>query len=318
MTEYQISLEDLLPFCEEALTIQQPSRLTVHEGPEQGWIHYVPRLLILLEGRTRFQFQKNGKPQEQEMMAPAILYCAKDGKLVQTSSAWPTRTLSFSFYPNYIRAMHIDYDGVHAPPTKRDIFYHTGKPLSGAGMALLKAIDSLQEAGNDPVTEELLFPLFKITVGDLKASAGTSTGQQLRVRRLWDQINTFLRDHREESIARSQLAQLFRISPGYVSELCKHYTGESFSKVKLHYQLEHAENLLISSRWNIDEIAMQCGFSSANYFIRRFRSVYGLTPNVFRNRQAKSSGSDNKTGSINTPAKQHQSMLQTFQSGFHG
>lgn len=287
MAEYQISLEALLPFCNEALSIEQPGRLTVSEGPEEGWIHYVPRLLILLEGHSCLQFQKNGKNLELEMKAPAILYCTKDGKLVQNSNATPTRTLSFSFYPNYIRAMHIDYDGVHAPPTKRDIFYHTGQPLSEAGLALLKAIDSLLEASNEPVAEELLFPLFKITAGDLSASAGSSTGQQLRMRRLWDQINTFLRDHREESIARSQLAQLFRISPGYVSELCKHYAGESFSNVKLHYQLEHAENLLITSRLNIDEIAMQCGFSSANYFIRRFRKVYGLTPFVFRNRQEK-------------------------------
>lgn len=290
MAEYQISLEALFPFCEEALAIHQPERLTVHEGPEAGWIHYVPRLLILLEGSTRFQFQKNGKSQEREMKAPAILYCAKDGKLIQSSSARPTRTLSFSFYPQYIRAMHIHYDGVHPPPTQNDIFYHTGTPLSEAGQAVLKAIDSLLEANQEPIAEELLLPLFQITVGDLRASAGRSTGQQLRVRRLWDQINTFLRDHREESIARSQLAQLFRISPGYVSELCKHYAGESFSKVKLHYQLEHAENLLINSRWNIDEIAMQCGFSSANYFIRRFRKVYGVTPHVFRNRQDKSAG----------------------------
>jgi len=287
MSQYQISLEALLPFCAEALTIQQAARLTVHEGPEEGWIHYVPRLLILLEGHSCLQFQKNGKNQELEIKAPAILYCAKDGKLIQNSNASPTRTLSFSFYPNYIRAMHIDYDGMHPPPTQNDIFYHTGKPLSVPGMAVLKAINSLLEAGNEPVAEELLFPLFEITVGDLRASAGSTTGQQLRVRRLWDQINTFLRDHREESIARSQLAQLFRISPGYVSELCKHYAGESFSKVKLHYQLEHAENLLINSRLNIDEIAVQCGFSSANYFIRRFRKVYSLTPNVFRNRQEK-------------------------------
>ncbi|NMA43203.1 MAG: helix-turn-helix transcriptional regulator [Oligosphaeraceae bacterium] len=288
MAEYQISLEALLPFCEEGLAIEHPARITVHEEPEEGWIHGVPRLLILLEGESHFQIQKDGKPQELKINAPAILYCAKDGKLTTTKHpAPPSCALSFSFYPNYIRAMNVDYDGIHTPPTKRDIFYHTDKPLSDAGAALLKAIDCLLKDGNELLAEELLVPLFKITVGDLKVSDAPPSERQLRPQRLWEQINTFLRDHREESITRTQLAQLFRISPGYVSELCRQNTGESFSEVKLRYQLERAKNLLIHSNLNINEIAMQCGFSCANYFIRRFRKAYDVTPHVFRNRQTK-------------------------------
>jgi len=197
------------------------------------------------------------------------------------------QSLSFSFFPNYIRAMHIDCDGVHIPPTERDIFYHTDQPLSDAGIALLKAIDCLLEADNQPLAEELLFPLFQITVEDLKVSDASPSERYLRPMRRWNQINAFLREHREESITRSQVARLFRISPGYVSELCRQNTGESFSQVKLHYQLERAENLLIHSGMNVNEIAAQCGFSSANYFIRRFRKAYGVTPHVYRNQQTK-------------------------------
>jgi len=287
MTKYQISLEALLPFCEEGLAIAHPVRLTVHEEPEEGWIHSVPRLLILLEGEGHYQIQKDGKPQELQINAPAILYSAKYGKLFQLYRSQPVRTLSFSFYPNYIRAMHIDSDGIHRPPTKRDIFCHTEQPLSDAGVALLKAIDCLLEAGREPLTEELLFPLFQITVEDLKASNAPPSERYLRPQKLWGQISTFLREHREESITRSQVARLFRISPGYVSELCRQGTGESFSQVKLHYQLERAENLLIHSGMNINEIAVQCGFSSANYFIRRFRKAYRVTPHVYRNQQTK-------------------------------
>ena len=289
MTKYQISLEALLPFCEEGLAIEHPARLTVHEEPEEGWTHSVPRLLILLEGEGHFQIQKDGKLQELKINAPAMLYCAKDGKLTtpNNQSAPPLRSLSFSFCPNYIRAMHVDYDGIHIPPTERDVFYHTDQPLSDAGIALLKAIDCLLKAGNEPLAEELLFPLFQITVGDLKASAAPPSERYLRPMRLWEQIKAFLREHREESITRAQVARLFRISPGYVSELCRQNTGESFSKVKLHYQLERAKNLLIHSGMNVNEIAVQCGFSCANYFIRRFRKAYGVTPHVYRNQQIK-------------------------------
>ena len=65
----------------------------------------------------------------------------------------------------------------------------------------------------------------------------------------------------------------------------KKYTGQTFSDLKLQYQLEHAETLLLNTRMSVNEIADQVGFSCANYFIRRFKSVYHVTPHVFRNSQ---------------------------------
>ena len=76
-------------------------------------------------------------------------------------------------------------------------------------------------------------------------------------------INSFLREHCTENISRSDLGKIFEIAPGYVSELCKKHTGISLSDVKLKYQLEHAENLLLNSRLSVDEIAYESGFSSS-------------------------------------------------------
>lgn len=280
MADFKVSLEALLPFCEEGLAVHPPAVLLAFEGPEASWIHYVPRLLLLLEGRNHIQFQRQGKLEEMTVSAPAIFFCARSGWLVNVREECPTRSLSFSFYPSYIRAMHVDYDGIHKPPTERDVFYHTRNPLSTPGAALLDAIERLHEAGHDDIAGELLRPLFDFTVRELRASAAAPV---LMVRRLWDQINTFMRDHREEPVARAELARLFQISPGYVSELSKQYTGESFSMLKLRYQLEHAESLLLHTRLSVDEIAERSGFSTANYFIRRFRKVHGMTPHVYRN-----------------------------------
>ena len=176
------------------------------------------------------------------------------------------------------------WNGVVLPakaPIARDVFYHTADPLSAPGWKLLELLDALHDARDDETARTLLPTLYRLTVRNLESS---SAAPVLKVRRLWDQINTFLREHRNEPVPREAVAGLFRVSPGYVSELCKKYSGESFTHLKLRYQLEHAKNLLLHTRLSVDEIAEQSGFSCANYFIRRFKQVYKATPHVYRNR----------------------------------
>ena len=285
MANFRVSLEDLLTWCRKAAAMEIPQRMLFFESEEHGWIHYVPRLLVMLEGKSEAEYREKGEERTRIVEAPAFFYCARNGRLIfDNTDHFPHKTLSFSYYPTYIRAMMIDYDGVHPPPTARDIFYHTAAPLSAPGLKLLELLDALHEANDDETARKLLPVLYELTLRDLESS---SAAPVLKVRKLWDEINTFLREHRDEKIGREEVAGLFRVSPGYVSELCRKYADESFSRLKLRDQLEHAENLLLHTRLSVDEIAEHSGFSCANYFIRRFKAVYGATPHVYRNRPRK-------------------------------
>ena len=281
MADFRVSLEDLLTWCRPVVGMNIPQRILFFESKEQGWIHYVPRLLVLLEGKCRLSYCENGAETTSVIESPALLYCARSGWLFAGhSGGGPNKVLSFSYYPTYIRAMMIDYDGINLPPTARDIFYHTTTPLSAPGRKLLELLDALHETSDDETAKKLLPILYELTLRDLENS---SAAPVLKVRKLWDEINTFMREHRSEAVSREGVAKLFRVSPGYVSELCRKYTADCFSRLKLRYQLEHAENMLLHSRLSVNEIAEQSGFSCANYFIRRFKSVYGVTPHVYRN-----------------------------------
>jgi len=285
MANFRVSLEELLKWCRKAAGMNIPRRMLFFESGESDWIHYVPRLLVMLEGECEITYMKNGENITQVICSPAFFYCAKSGRLISgKNKGFPNKTLSFSYYPTYIRGMMIDNDGIAPPPTMRDIYYHTAQPLSLPGEKILELLDALHSAGNDEIAGDLLPILYELTLRDLEAS---SAAPVLKVRKLWDEINMFLREHRDEIITREDVAGLFRVSPGYVSELCKKYTADSFSHLKLRYQLEHAENLLLHSRLSLEEIAEQSGFSCANYFIRRFKSVHGVTPHVFRNQPQK-------------------------------
>lgn len=54
----------------------------------------------------------------------------------------------------------------------------------------------------------------------------------------------------------------------------------------MHYlrniRLEHSLVLLSSTVLTVEEIALECGFSSANYYTKVFRKSFGLTPTAYR------------------------------------
>lgn len=276
MKNFQISKTELLRRCTEVKNELDCPALLYFDAPEHQIIHAVPRLIFQVSGTARHSFGAEVKMDVVD--SPKLLYCSRFGYL-RSDYSTPGCSISFSYYPNYIRAMHIDYDGVNQPPTMRDVYYHSSNPLSEAGMELLNCIEMLHRYDKDEIAGKLLAPLFLLTLDELQGSESSSV---LHVRSLWNEINSFLQEHRTEVVSRKQLAKKFHISPGYVSNLSKRYMGMSFSETKLHYQLEHAENLLRNTLLNIDEIASECGFNSSNYFIRCFKKVYGQTPHVYR------------------------------------
>jgi len=287
MPDFRVSQSELIALGRNALQLNYPRKMFFYEAPEGHWLHLVPRLLVMIEGSCIIKYQLKGRMIAEKIYAPAIFFCDRYGLLeidYGDNCHLTNKTFSFSYFPAFIRSMLIDYDGKNLPPTPRDIYYHSVSPLSNGGNLLIDSMKTLYKEGNSDLAAELLMPLFELTLRDLGASDGASS---LNMSALWVLINTFIREHHHENFSRNQVAKLFQISPGYVSELMKKYTGQTFSDLKLQYQLEYAENLLLKTRLSINEIADQVGFSCANYFIRRFRSVYNVTPHVFRNNQQK-------------------------------
>ena len=281
MAVYKVSLEELLKRCELA---NLPGRFRFYwEAPEHEWVHNVPRLMVYLEGAVDFEYFRGGQVVLENMPAPLAIFCTRGGMLHsnEEDSHSSCKALSFSYFPGHIRAMFIDYDGVHRPPTERDIYYHTREPLSVAGMAVVAALERLVEEGREEAASALCRVLWELTLDALRHSTAAPV---VPGHRLWEQMAAYLREHREEAVSRSELARIFSLSPGYVSALCRRYTGGTFQELQLRYRLEHAAHLLLNTRLGLEEVAERSGFSGANYFIRQFKRRYGMTPHVYRNR----------------------------------
>ena len=286
MLQHEDSRFQILAYCQECLEHLPEQRQFFFEAPESGWLHHVAQFIILLQGSVWMHFPQKGRWCDVEFHAPMILYASKEGYLTTLSERndprrlTRSRAISFCYYPNYLRAMHINADGLREPPTERDLFFHTESPLNEVGEQLRKTMELLYLHDMEPEAAMLLNPLLKLSMESLREGKAAPVKP---VSRNWDDIKTYIRDHREDNLSRERLAKIFELSPGYLSHLARMYAGCTLLEYIEQCKLEHAVQLLSHTRLRINEIAMRCGFNDTSYFISRFRQRHQVTPHVFRN-----------------------------------
>lgn len=72
--------------------------------------------------------------------------------------------------------------------------------------------------------------------------------------------------------------------PSYFSKLFKDETGQSFTDYITEIRMTQAVELLRDSSLRIYDISERLGFQYPHYFIRKFKKIYGVTPQEFRDR----------------------------------
>lgn len=106
--------------------------------------------------------------------------------------------------------------------------------------------------------------------------------QKRQRRALIDKLLRYIEDHVSEPISQESAADHCGISAGYVGKLIKEETGETWVAYLNKLRLNLAMTFLKDSSLKVEKVAAQAGFNSAAYFIKRFRSRYGLTPKAYR------------------------------------
>ena len=89
-----------------------------------------------------------------------------------------------------------------------------------------------------------------------------------------------------ERITVEELAQSCRLSRWYFSRRIREISGMPPQKFIINIKMRFAAQMLQASNKNIKEIAVECGYNNISYFCKAFRTVYGDSPTVFRNRRA--------------------------------
>lgn len=127
--------------------------------------------------------------------------------------------------------------------------------------------------------DELPLVIADFIAGSLRVNSSGSVGDALA------RMRAYLDNHYDEDLSLERISQIFGISPGYASQLFNQRMGTSYVNYITSLRINHAKELLRSTKLENSAIAARCGFSSVNYFYRVFKRSTGLTPSDYRQQQ---------------------------------
>lgn len=92
----------------------------------------------------------------------------------------------------------------------------------------------------------------------------------------------YLREHYNEPLSIKDVANIAGYSKAHLMRSFKQETGQSFVSYLTDYRLTAASHLLRRTQEPVTAIAASCGFESLSYFIRKFKTRYGISPGTYR------------------------------------
>jgi len=86
----------------------------------------------------------------------------------------------------------------------------------------------------------------------------------------------------QKDISLTSVADFLEVTPQYLSSLFKKAGDETFTDYLNRLRLEQACLLLRSTKKTLEEISQEVGYNSPQYFAKKFKGEYGITPARFR------------------------------------
>lgn len=96
------------------------------------------------------------------------------------------------------------------------------------------------------------------------------------------QIVSYIDFHYTEELSLAYFARMFNLSKTYLSDLFRKETGTTLTDFIHQVRMRRAIVLLNASTLPITAVATACGYNDINYFIRRFKKTYGLSPKQYQ------------------------------------
>lgn len=148
----------------------------------------------------------------------------------------------------------------------------------------LSSIDKRQKRGEQQINA--LFSYFVYLLDKIEVDEdSTHTSDENKMSPLVLRVINYFNEHYVENITLDGLSQKFFASKTTLIYNFKRYTNCSPIDFLLSVRLTKAKEKLVNTKKSIEEIALSCGFSSANYFGLIFKKKEGLSPSDYRKYQ---------------------------------
>lgn len=95
-------------------------------------------------------------------------------------------------------------------------------------------------------------------------------------------VRTYLDEHYPEKITLDELSAKFYINKYYLTRIFKDAFGQSITQYLQEVRITHAKQLLRFTKKPIETIGLECGFKTAEYFARVFKTTEGISGRKYR------------------------------------
>lgn len=131
----------------------------------------------------------------------------------------------------------------------------------------------------EPFYRETSSALLKLSLIDIIKENDKNSSHSIICKNVTDYIQ---KNYTDFSMSNESIAQKFNYHPYHLSRIIKQETGKSLRQYIIDYRLQIAKNHLLTTEYDIEQIAWMSGFSSTSYFIKVFRQKTNTTPGQYR------------------------------------
>jgi YesN/AraC family two-component response regulator len=98
-------------------------------------------------------------------------------------------------------------------------------------------------------------------------------------------VLNYIKDNLEGELTNRKLSEVAKVSEDYVGQYFKSLTGINPQDYIEYQRMEHAVELLRTTKMSIRDIGKSCGYKDTAYFCRRFKMMYGVPAGKMRKRE---------------------------------
>lgn len=103
-------------------------------------------------------------------------------------------------------------------------------------------------------------------------------------------VRACIQRHLQDELSLEEVGERLHFNAKYLSRKFKAITGTTLNDYITRIRMENAVNLLNQGDDSIERVARKCGYKATQYFIRRFKETYGITPGEYRKESVRLGG----------------------------
>lgn len=273
----------LSEFVQEKRFLKNCSSFNNTTIPNQQHFTVSPSCIqIVIEGSHKILYRQKNRMMYKVLSSNDVVFIYANN-YVSTSYVGPVTILTIRFENQHLNCNLLKWDGNHLVMIEEiDI----GNKDPDINKTIMQALYELTINYDErfcaiKIYKLLILSLLNNIVLSLSIPLKIHTNKKIKL----SLIRQYINEHFQETITREKLAELFHLSPNYLSSLFHKEEKIGLNEYILQTKLQYAKKLLLNNELNISDIALASGFQDDNYFRRIFRKKIGCTPSEFKNQR---------------------------------